>query len=79
MTSTSDNDSKFLEDRRNMFSLANTHAIIDAIRLGECITDEKLAEHITFFKEKLDGLVKRLPKNYSVYRLFSHKVGAKWF
>lgn len=57
-----------------MFSLANTHSLIDVIELGESLTNENIDEHATYFKQHLAGLVKRLPNSYSAYRLFSHKV-----
>lgn len=74
LTNEEDDVGKFLDARRRIFSLANTHSLIDVIRLGETLTHENLADHITFFKQELGGLVKRLPDIYSVYRLFSHKV-----
>ena len=55
-------------------ALATTHSLIDVIRMGESLADENIADHITFFKQELDGLAHRLPNNYAVYRLFSHKV-----
>jgi len=72
----------FLDRRQYILSLANTHSLIDLIRMGESLTDSNLADHITFFKQHLGGLAQRLPNNYAVYRLFSHKVSdfrSAWF
>ena len=74
LTSEKEDVAAFLDGKRNLFSLANTHSLIDVIRMGESLADDNLADHITFFKQGLGGLMNRLPKNYSVYRLFSHKV-----
>lgn len=42
VTNKADDVDKFLEARRNIFSLANTHSLIDVIRLGDHITHLKI-------------------------------------
>ena len=79
LTKQADDVGKFLELKRHIFSLANTHSLIEVIRLGEQITLENLEVNITFFKRELNGLVTRLPEIYSVYRLFAHKVWINCF
>ena len=74
LTNDNEEPSTFLDKRRRMFSFANTHSLIDVIHMGESLTNENVDDHVTFFKEDLGGLVKRLPNSYSAYRLFSHKV-----
>lgn len=70
----------FLETRREIFSTASTHCLPDIIRLSQSINDKRLAPHIGYFKKYLNGLPSRLAEIYSIYRLFSHKVGIiKWF
>jgi hypothetical protein len=48
-----DGTSTFLDRRRKMFSLANTHSLIDVIELGESLTNENIDEHATYFKNTL--------------------------
>lgn len=71
----------FLEARRDIFSLATTHSIINIINMSQYINNDNLANHIGFFKEQLHGvtLPSRLPEIYSVYRLFSQEVRMQVF
>ena len=65
---------EFLEGRKEIFSLATTHCLIDVIRLSRSLDNERLATHIGYFKTHLSGLPSRLAEIYSIYRLFTHEV-----
>ena len=65
---------EFLEGRKEIFSLATTHCLIDVIRLSQSLDNERLATHIGYFKTHLSGLPSRLAEIYSIYRLFTHEV-----
>ena len=71
LTNDNEEPSTFLDKRRRMFSFANTHSLIDVIHMGESLTNENVDDHVTYFKEDLGGLVKRLPNSYSACTLFS--------
>ena len=74
LTKDDDEESKFSDERNEMFALANTHSLIDVIRMGTSLSRESINLHSAFFKPELGGLVKRLPDSYACYRLFFHQV-----
>ena len=53
--------------------------LLDIIRIGRRVTAENLAEHHSFFENKLVGLSTRLPEIYSGYRLIAFEVTCNGF
>ena len=69
VTSESEVPEEFLEGRKEIFSLATTHCLIDVIRLSRSLDNERLATHIGYFKTHLSGLPSRLAEIYSIYKV----------
>ena len=69
VTSESEVSEEFLEGRKEIFSLATTHCLIDVIRLSRSLDNERLATHIGYFKTHLRGLSSRLAEIYSIYKV----------
>jgi hypothetical protein len=58
--------------------MATTTCLLDIICIGRTVTAEKLAEHHSFFEDKLVGLSTRLPELYSG-RLIAFEVRGNCF
>lgn len=67
---------KFLDQRRMILEMASTNCLLDIIHIGRRVTAENLAEHHSYFEDKLVGLSTRLPEIYSGYRLIAFEVTA---
>lgn len=68
----------FLDDKKKMFSLADTHAFLDIIALCTHINHESIQEHMEYFTQQLSGLSPRLAETYCVFRLVSHLVSMRF-